>query len=58
MGWFDEVINAWSYKQPEWEYRYKDREYTIMKKTGLTQQQLREVVRLFKEYGILEREGK
>jgi hypothetical protein len=58
MGWFENVLDAWSYKQPKWEYHYKNREHLIIKKTGLTQQQLREVVRLFKEYEILEREGK
>lgn len=56
--WFESALKGWAYYPPEWLNRYKDREYTICKKTGLTEKQLRHVVDLFKEYGILEREGK
>lgn len=44
--------------RPEWEYKYDRYEYVIAHQTNVSKEQLREVVRLMKEYEILPIEGK
>lgn len=55
-GW--SIWDGWIYKKPEWEYHFEFHESTLVRKSGLSKEKLREVIRLFKEYKILDEEGK